>query len=109
MNRIKELRQQNGWLQSDLAARLQTSRQTIGNYETGQRQLDPETILKLCEIFDVSADYLLGRAALPSPELSEEETELVLAFRRADDRSREMVRLVLAPFTATDITAASAK
>jgi len=109
MNRIKELRQQNGWLQSDLATRLQTSRQTIGNYETGQRQLDPETILKLCEIFDVSADYLLGRAALPSPELSEEETELVLAFRRADDRSREMVRLALAPFTTEAITAASGK
>ena len=109
MNRIKELRQQNGWLQSDLATRLQTSRQTIGNYETGQRQLDPETILKLCEIFDVSADYLLGRAALPSPELSEEETELVLAFRRADDRSREMVRLALAPFTGEAITAASEK
>lgn len=109
MNRIKELRQQNGWLQSDLATRLQTSRQTIGNYETGQRQLDPETILKLCEIFDVSADYLLGRAALPSPELSEEETELILAFRRADDRSREMVRLALAPFTGEAITAASGK
>ena len=110
MNRIKELRQQNGWLQSDLATRLQTSRQTIGNYETGQRQLDPETILKLCEIFDVSADYLLGRAALPSPELSEEETELVLAYRQADQDAKDMVRLALKRWTAakpTDKDAAS--
>lgn len=109
MNRIKELRIKNGWLQSELAARLNTGKNTVSRYETEQRQLDPETILKLCEIFDVSADYLLGRAALPSPELSEEETELVLAFRRADDRSREMVRLALAPFTTEAITAASGK
>lgn len=109
MNRIKELRIQNGWRQQDLAARLNTNQQTVGRYETGARGLDVETIFRLCEIFDVSADYLLGRAALPSPELSEEETELVLAFRRADDRSREMVRLALAPFTATDITVESAK
>lgn len=109
MNRIKQLRQDNGWLQADLAKKLQTSRQAIGNYETGERSPDVETILKLCEIFGCSADYLLGRSVLPSPELSEEETELLLAFRRADDRSREMVRLALAPFTALDTAAESAK
>jgi transcriptional regulator with XRE-family HTH domain len=109
MNRIRELRLQNGWRQQDLAARLNTNQQTVGRYETGTRGLDVETILKLCEIFGCSADYLLGRSALPSPELSEEETELMLAFRRADDRSREMVRLALAPFTAAATTAESAK
>ena len=109
MNRIKELRMSNGWRQQDLAARLNTNQQTVGRYETGTRGLDVETILKLCEIFGCSADYLLGRSALPSPDLSEEELELVLAFRRADDRSREMVRLALAPFIGAVITAESAK
>ena len=109
MNRIRELRKNQGWLQSDLANRLNTTAVSIGRYETEQRQLDPETILKLCEIFGCSADYLLGRTALPSPDLSEEELELVLAFRRADDRSREMVRLALAPFTTLDTAAESAK
>ena len=99
----------NGWRQQDLAARLNTNQQTVGRYETGTRGLDVETILKLCEIFGCSADYLLGRSALPSPDLSEEELELVLAFRRADDRSREMVRLALAPFIGAVITAESAK
>ena len=109
MNRIRELRKNQGWLQSDLANKLNTTAVSIGRYETEQRQLDPETILKLCEIFGCSADYLLGRPVLPSPELSEEELELVLAFRRADDRSREMVRLALAPFTTLDTAAESAK
>lgn len=109
MNRIKELRTSNGWRQQDLAARLNTNQQTVGRYETGTRGLDVETILKLCEIFRCSADYLLGRSDLPSPELSEEETELVLAFRRADDRSREIVRLTLGPFTARATSAAQAE
>jgi len=109
MNRIKELRLQNGWLQSDLATRLNTKPQTVSHYEKGDRGLDVETIFRLCDIFGVSADYLLGRAELPSPELSEEETELVLAFRRADDRSREMVRLALAPFTGQATTDELAK
>lgn len=99
----------NGWRQQDLAARLSTNQQTVGRYETGTRGLDVETILKLCDIFDVTADYLLGRSALPSPELNEEEIELVLAFRRGDDRARELVRLALAPFVPSDIADESAK
>ena len=96
MNRIKELRQQNGWLQSDLATRLQTSRQTIGNYETGQRQLDPETILKLCEIFDVTADYLLGRSVVRSFALSADEAELLAGYRALSDSGKEYMRHTLA-------------
>lgn len=95
MNRIKELRLQNGWRQADLATRLHARQQTIGNYETGERSPDVETILKLCEIFDCSADYLLGRSDLPSPELSDEEWELVAAFRQADEDAKDMVRLAL--------------
>ena len=51
MNRIKELRKQNNWLQSDLAVRLNTKAQTVSRYELGDRGLDVETIGKLCEIF----------------------------------------------------------
>ena len=109
MNRIKELRTSNGWRQQDLAARLNTNQQTVGRYETGTRGLDVETIHKLCDIFGCTADYLLGRSAMPSPDLSEEEMELVLAFRRGDDRAREMVRLALAPFVLSAIDGESAK
>ena len=104
MNRIKQLRQDNGWLQADLAKKLQTSRQAIGNYETGERSPDVETILKLCAIFDCSADYLLGRSDLPSPELSDEERELVAAFRQADEDAKDMVRLALKRWTAAKPT-----
>lgn len=98
MNRLKMLRQQQGLKQKDLAAILQCVPSAISNYETGFRDLDSATICRLCEIFGCTADYLLGRSDLPNAELSEEEAALLLAYRRADDRARDIVQLALAPF-----------
>lgn len=109
MNRLRELRSARGWRQADLAQILSTKPQTVSRYEKGDRDIDSETVCRLCDIFGCTADYLLGRSELPSNEVSDEEAELLLAFRRADDRAREMVRLALAPFTGEATTAASAK
>lgn len=96
MNRIKELRQANGWRQTDLAERLHMRQQTIGNYETGYRSLDVDTIHKLCDIFDVTSDYLLGRSEVRSFSLSQEESELLKGYRALSDSGKEYVRHTLA-------------
>ena len=98
MNRIKELRLQNGWRQEDLAQKLSTKRQTVARYETGERGLDVETILRLCEVFECSADYLLGRKPTGNMKLTPEEENIILALRRADSRAIEMVNVALSPF-----------
>ena len=102
MNRLRELRIKKGWRQSDLAAVLNTKPQTVSRYEKEDRDIDSATICRLCEIFDVTADYLLGRSPLPKAELSDEETELLLAWRRSDERARAMVAVALQPFTQED-------
>ncbi len=96
MNRIKDLRIKNGWRQEDLAARLHTRQQTVGNYETGYRSLDVDTIHKLCDIFGCSADYLLGfpeRGAAPLPE---DEAALLEGYRALSPEGKEYVRHSLA-------------
>ena len=98
VNRIKELRLQHGWRQEDLALKMSTKRQTVARYETGERGLDVETILRLCDIFDCTADYLLGRSSTGGLQLTPEEENIILALRRADDRAIEMVHVALAPF-----------
>lgn len=98
MNRIKELRNKQGMTQTDLALKIQCSRNAISNYEVGLRGIDSETICRLCDAFGCTADYLLGRSDLPSTELSEEEAALLLAYRRADLRAKDMVQLALEPF-----------
>lgn len=96
MNRIRELRLQNGWRQEDLADRLNTKYQTVGHYETGRRGLDVETILKLCEIFGCSADYLLGRSTVRSLNFSEDELALVNTYRSLSAEGKEYLRHTLA-------------
>jgi len=61
MTRLKELRQKAGIKQTDLCAKLGVSQGTLSGWETGKYSPPIESIMKLCEIFDVSVDYLLGR------------------------------------------------
>ena len=98
MNQIKELRLRNNWRQEDLAQKLSTKRQTVARYESGERGLDVETILRLCEIFNCTADYLLGRSSTGGIKLTPEEENIIIALRRADDRAIDMVNIALKPF-----------
>lgn len=59
-NRIKEERQLKGLSQKQLAQMLSTTQSTIGKYEREELQPNIDVITKLCKIFEVSADYLLG-------------------------------------------------
>ena len=98
MNRLKELREQMGIKQTDLAEMLSVARTTISGYELEQRSLTPDLIVRLCQIFNVTSDYLLGLSDMPTASVSEEEAALIRAYRRADDRARQMVELALEPF-----------
>ena len=60
-HRLKELRAAAGLSQKALAAKLLVSQQAVARWETGKATPNPETLRRLSEIFDVSADYLLGR------------------------------------------------
>ncbi|MCL2556784.1 MAG: helix-turn-helix domain-containing protein [Firmicutes bacterium] len=58
--RVKELREEKKLTQVELGKLLGLSYQTIGHYENGTTQPTLETLAKMCEIFDVTASYLLG-------------------------------------------------
>ena len=98
VNRIKKLRVSMGWTQDQLGEKLGCSGVAIGRYERALRDLDVSTILRLCEIFGCSADYLLGRSPLPSPELTPEEEDLLLSWRRATPEIRAIIDAALGPY-----------
>lgn len=58
---IRELREENNLSQQQLAEKLNTTQNTISKYETEVLDLSTDIIHKLCDIFNVSSDYLLGR------------------------------------------------
>lgn len=98
MNKIRELRESRGWTQGRLGRELNCTAMTISRYESEKHEIGSDMIYKLCDIFDCTADYLLGRSATGGLQLTPEEENLILALRRADGRAIEMVHVALAPF-----------
>lgn len=98
MNRLKKLRTESGMKQSDLADLLAIGRTAISNYEREDRQLDPDTIRQLCRIFDCSADYLLCLSVQKKPQISDDDAELLAAYKRAPDSVRAGIDALLEPY-----------
>ncbi len=60
--RLKELRSEKGVSQKVVADFLGITVKGYCFYELGQREPSISTLIKLCNYFDVSADYLIGRS-----------------------------------------------
>lgn len=56
--RIKKIRKENKMTQTCLAEKLFLSVDSISNIENGKTTCMPEYVVKICLMFDVSADYL---------------------------------------------------
>ena len=68
MNKIKELRISKGLKQSDLANLLHVAQTTISNWENDRTEPDFDSLRQMAELFDVSADYLLGQSDVKKKE-----------------------------------------
>lgn len=111
--RLKQLREELNMTQKELADKLGISRAAVGLYEQGKRNVDNDTLLKLSEIFNVSADYLLGNTDIKTPvdkissALSDdpdllafwntlkEREDLQLLFKQTKDMSPRAIRQVI--------------
>lgn len=60
--KIRTLRKREGWSQDELASRIGVSRQTVSKWELAEAVPDAGNIAKLCTLFGLAADELLGMA-----------------------------------------------
>jgi transcriptional regulator with XRE-family HTH domain len=58
--RLKNLREEKDLMQEEVAKKLNISTSAYGYYEQGRNEPSLETVKQLAEIFEVTADYLLG-------------------------------------------------
>lgn len=87
-DKIKELREQAGYSQSQLAKKLDVTRSSVNAWEMGLSTPTTQYIVALAKMFHVSADYILGTEADRSISLrgyTEEEIALVLNILRYFD------------------------
>ena len=67
--RIKELRTEKGYTQEELAKLLGlNSKSNIANYENGANSPSDKVKMKMCEIFNCSMDYLMGKSNFKTQE-----------------------------------------
>ncbi len=59
--RLRELRRSRSWSQTDLGNKLGVSKVSVSGYEKGTRVPSMDILLMIIKLFDVSADYMLGR------------------------------------------------
>lgn len=59
---IKETRKKRGFTQEEVSKLIGISRSTIAKWENGSREPNALELKKLCELFNVSSDYIYGRS-----------------------------------------------
>lgn len=60
IKRIRDLREDHDKTQQEIANLLGTSQTMYARYERGANELPIRHLIKLCEYYNVSADYILG-------------------------------------------------
>ena len=92
--RIFELREEAGMKQEELAELLGAgvSRSAVAMWEQGERTLKTELLCKLADIFDTSADYLLGRS--PNRCIENEDLKAATEFTGLSDAAAGRLKLL---------------
>lgn len=78
--KLRALRLENKMTQQQLADKLELVKGSVSAYEQGTKYPSIEVLIKICQVFHVSADYLLGLAddmELLKSDLTDEQMEIV--------------------------------
>lgn len=79
-DRIKQLREQNGMTQSELAKKLGITRSSVNAWEMGISVPSTQYIIELSQLFKVTTDYLLKNdkeTTISVSGLTEEDIHLI--------------------------------
>ena len=100
MTRLRELIEESGLMQKDVADSLGWPHTTFGNYVRNVRELDHAGICKVCDYFGCTADYLLGRSDNRYPSITEKQAAMLQSYENAIPDIQRAVDGLLAPYAA---------
>lgn len=84
-HRLKKAREKKGYSQKDVAKWLGITSSSLSNYERGDRDPDTTMLIRLSDLYEVTADYLLGRDDVKVDTDSERVKAMSEAQRLADE------------------------
>ena len=87
--RFRDLRLKNGYTHERVAELLDIGMRMVARYEAGESDPTGDVITRMADVFNVSADYLLGRTDDPKPchqseGLTQKERDVLAALRRGE-------------------------
>ena len=65
-DRLRDARKAKRYSQTEVSRMLGVTQQAVGKWETGRSTPDPQTVARLAEILDTTADALLGLQQAPT-------------------------------------------
>lgn len=65
-DRLRNARERKNLTQIDVARQTGINNKTISNYENNISSPDPQTLKVFAEVYETTADYLIGRIKTPS-------------------------------------------
>ena len=98
---FREAREASGVSQKFVAYSLGVKPPNVSRWEAGVTYPTVENLIKLANLYGVSADYLLGLDDGKTVRMSKEEKAMMLAYRKSDPVTRRAVLAVLG-LTATE-------
>lgn len=96
-NRIKKERENLNLSREDLAKRIGVSYSAIAMYEQGNREPNNEILLKMCEIFSCSMDYLTGKSDFKTSDEEFKGTKKKIATNALLEISGGLLNIGLTP------------
>ena len=91
--KLARLRRENNYTQEQLAQLLEVSRQSVSKWESDLTYPETEKLIRLCQLFDCSLDYLVRD--VPEPDHAPKDQESDGIFRQTFSlRERKSQRIV---------------
>ena len=83
--RLKALRQSRSLLQDQLAEMLDVGKATVSGYERSTSHPSIEVLIRICKVFNVSSDYMLGLSDTMQSHLG----------NLTDEQCKDVLRIIL--------------
>ena len=92
---LKDACKIRGMKNIDIAEFLGVSQGSVTNWFKGSNFIDVDNLYKLCKRLGITLDQVFGIAPMFADTLNPSESELVVAYRKADEGMKTAVRVLL--------------
>lgn len=97
--KLKEARIAKNLKQSEVADMLGVKKNTISNWENGKSNPDIDSLMQLCDIYNISCSALLEESYKSeqsnSLHITGIEKDIIMSYRKSDSISKEIVHRAL--------------